>query len=313
MAQISRPFQIALVAVVLLAGVWFFALQGHSSGTSGSGFSPAVASTSTPTPTATPAKAAKGAAATGVAAAHAAAAHAAATHAAASGHATGSSSANGVSGPTHVYHGPAPGVEGLTRAIVRAHEAIAVNEHKNAEVQRKSAQASSEAASTTGSSSSSTAAKAPAQAAGSSVKSSAAKPSTAAPKSPKSSTPVTKPSTTANSPSLAQQTVEATVAAGGVAIVYFWNPRGSDDRADGKALLEVERGAVKSHELVVSELATAQQVAEYGSITRGVQIYSTPTMLVINKAGHAIVLTGLQDRFTIDQAVEEALHPQPAS
>jgi len=31
MAQISRPFQIALLAMVVLAGVWFFALQGHSS------------------------------------------------------------------------------------------------------------------------------------------------------------------------------------------------------------------------------------------------------------------------------------------
>jgi hypothetical protein len=297
MAQISRPFQIALVAVVLLAGVWFFALQGHSSGTSGSGSSPAVASTSTPTPAATPAKAAKGAAATHAAATHTAATHAATTHAAAGAHATGSSSANGVSGPTHVYHGPAPGVEGLTRAIVRAHEAIAVNEHKNAEVQRKSAQASSEAASTTGSS---------------------AKSSTAAPKSStstaKPATPASaKPSTTANSPSLAQQTVEATVAAGGVAIVYFWNPRGSDDLADAKALLQVVRNAPKAHQLVVAQYATAQQVAEYGSITRGVQIYSTPTMLLINKAGHAIVLTGLQDRFTIGQAVEEALHPQPAA
>ena len=34
MAQISRPFQIGLVAVVALAGVWLFALHGHSSSSS---------------------------------------------------------------------------------------------------------------------------------------------------------------------------------------------------------------------------------------------------------------------------------------
>lgn len=36
MTQISRPFQIALAAVVLLAAVWFVALRGHSSGGSSS-------------------------------------------------------------------------------------------------------------------------------------------------------------------------------------------------------------------------------------------------------------------------------------
>jgi hypothetical protein len=289
MAQISRPFQIALVAVVLLAGVWFFALQGHSSGTGGSGSSPTVASTSTPAPAATPAKAAKGAAT---------------AHTAAGAHAARSGSANGVSGPTHVYHGPAPGVEGLTRAIVRAHEAIATNEHKNGEIQNRSAQVAGEATSTAGSSSPAKSSTAPTSHA------STAKPSAAA---SKPSTSSAKSSSSSQSPSLAQQTVEATVAAGGAAIVYFWNPRGSDDLADAKSLFEVVRDAPKAHELVVAQYATAQQVAEYGSITRGVQVYSTPTMLVINKAGHAIVLTGLQDRFTIDQAVEEALHPQPAS
>ncbi len=40
MTQISRPFQIALAAVVLLAAVWFVALRGHSS--SGSSSTPAA-------------------------------------------------------------------------------------------------------------------------------------------------------------------------------------------------------------------------------------------------------------------------------
>ena len=52
--------------------------------------------------------------------------------------------------------------------------------------------------------------------------------------------------------------------------------------------------------------ASASQVASFGSITRGVQVYATPTMLVINKHGQTIVLTGVQDAFSIEQAIDEA-------
>jgi hypothetical protein len=34
MTQISRPFQIALAAIVVIALVWFVALRGHSSNSS---------------------------------------------------------------------------------------------------------------------------------------------------------------------------------------------------------------------------------------------------------------------------------------
>jgi hypothetical protein len=47
MAQISRPFQIALLAIVLLAGVWLFALHGRPQ-TSESGSSATPASTPSP-------------------------------------------------------------------------------------------------------------------------------------------------------------------------------------------------------------------------------------------------------------------------
>ena len=54
------------------------------------------------------------------------------------------------------------------------------------------------------------------------------------------------------------------------------------------------------------QAAPASAVASYGSITRGVQVYATPTILVINKQGKAIVLTGLQDTYAIAQAIGEA-------
>jgi hypothetical protein len=54
--------------------------------------------------------------------------------------------------------------------------------------------------------------------------------------------------------------------------------------------------------------ASASQAADYGSITTGIQIYGTPTMLVLNNKDATITLTGLQDAYTIRQAVEEAQH-----
>src|SRR6478609_2271246 len=101
MAQISRPFQIALVAFGLLAAVWFFALRGHSS-TSGSG--------STATPPAPPSAAAQ---------------------------------AEKAAAPSPVYHGSAPGVNGLSRAVAKAHEAVATSQTNAKQLEQKSAQASS--------------------------------------------------------------------------------------------------------------------------------------------------------------------------
>jgi hypothetical protein len=49
MTHVSRPFQIGLAAVAVLAAVWLVALRGHS-GSSGSGSSPAVAQQQAPQP-----------------------------------------------------------------------------------------------------------------------------------------------------------------------------------------------------------------------------------------------------------------------
>ncbi|MGH2911377.1 MAG: hypothetical protein ACRDJ3_02755, partial [Solirubrobacteraceae bacterium] len=83
-AQLSRPYQIALGAVAVLGLLWMVALRGHAA-------NPSEPAPSTPTQQ-TPAKT--------VAQANPAA-------------------------PTSVYHGAAPGVEGLTKAIAKAHGAVA--------------------------------------------------------------------------------------------------------------------------------------------------------------------------------------------
>ncbi len=41
-------------------------------------------------------------------------------------------------------------------------------------------------------------------------------------------------------------------------------------------------------------------------MTRGKNVYRTPTLLVVNKKGLALTMTGLVDQFAIEQAIREA-------
>src|SRR5438270_777123 len=114
MAQISRPFQVALAAVALLALIWVVAL--HRPGGSGGSSSSGQPSTQSAT----------------------------------SGKAAGGSPSGGGSSTSgaRVYHGSAPGVEGLSRAIAKAHGAVATSQQNAKELAEKSAQASSNGAAT---------------------------------------------------------------------------------------------------------------------------------------------------------------------
>jgi uncharacterized protein (UPF0333 family) len=248
MAQISRPFQIALAVVVLFAGVWLFALQGRlTSSSNGSSASSAPASSASSSSSAS----ASTSSATAKPAAHA--------HA----HAGGTSS--------HVYHGSAPGLEGLTRDVSRAHEAVAKI---------------------------------------------GASPQTAAKPDTKTSTTV--PSSAVRRTSTAkraaagavtltgQHTVEAELKHGDVVLLLFWNPNGTDDVVVHRALQQVQHTARSPRQPIAVQEASASQVASYGSVTRGVQVNATPTLFVINKKGQALVLSGVQDAFSIEQAISEA-------
>lgn len=294
MAQISRPFQIALVAVCLFAGVWFFALRGRSNSTTGSGSAPAVTA-------ATPA-AAKPAGSSAANSGSPSAVVAQAKAAAKAG---------------HIYHGPVPGLEGLTRDIARAHGAVAAVgaspskpvapvTNRSSATDRSSATPTSRSAATT------------------------AKPAAASPTSTVTHTtvklqPIKAKSGAGRTPAR-QLLVEHALHEGKIAVILFWNPKGTND-----AIVHYELRLLKTiHHLIrplsrTSELrkafkasglelekrfaafvSTASQVASYGSITRGVQVYATPTLFVVNKQGHATVLTGLQDAFSIEQAIDEA-------
>jgi len=250
MTQISRPFQIALLALVLFAAVWFVALRGQSasSGGSGSPSSSQAAKGGTPSPAA---------------------------------------QAQSAAAPTPVYHGAAPGVEGLTRAIAKAHEAVASSQRQAKQVEGESAQSGPSSA--TGAPATGTASQ-PGAAAGSRT-------GTARTGAPAASVKLR--------PSM-QGTVEAELKRGKVVTILFWNPKSSVDRtvhgelnAAGSAL----GGKVAVHD------ALAAQVGSFGSITRAVQVDVTPTILIVNPHGQTITITGLTDAFAIEQAIDEARRP----
>jgi hypothetical protein len=263
MAHISRPFQVALAAVAVLALVWVVALHRPSSGSSEvkSAGQPAAASSASKTASAGSGASAKG------------------------------SSGGAGAG---IYKGSAPGVEGLTRALAKAHAAVAISQQNAKQLQEKSEQASS-----TGS--------APAGTSATPSSTHAAAPATPAAKSAPAAAPPAKaaPHRSASLPVLANQhLVEAELKHGKTVVLLFWSSKGSDDIAVKEALGKLARA---QHGLAV-HVTTPGQVASFGTITRGVQVYGTPTLLVVAQHGRTVVLTGLQDSYAIQQAVAEARH-----
>jgi hypothetical protein len=294
MAQLSRPYQIGLAAVALLAAAWLLLMQGHSNSPS----TPAQSATSTPTTHVVKAKAVQPKVST-------------ANH---GGEATGGS---------HIYHGAAPGIEGLSKDIAKAHGAVSTSERNAKTLEEKSAQASSPTV--TGSSSTPTSGShASSQTSGSAAAGASTHASTApstsktAPKTaPKTATTTAatttskakaQPSQGASSTSSSsmparQRAVETALAHGQIALILFWNPKAADDVAVHQAVAQV-RG---HHGLHVSvQEASSGEVADFGTITRGVQIYGTPTLLVVNKSGQVRMLTGVQGSYAIEQAIQEA-------
>ena len=286
MAQFSRPFQIAFVAVALFAGVWLAALRGHSSGGGSAGSSPA---TPTPAPTAS-SKAAR---------------------------------------PSSVYHGSAPGVEGLTRAIAKAHGAVAASQQHQNQLEHKA----NEASTTGGTSSEAPAAASKAAATSASTSAAAHKSHSAASKPAGAAHHPSKPASGAaqtgpNRKPTRQALVERALHEGKIAVILFWNKKGADDVAtrDELRLLEavhhlirpiaghtavrrvLQRSGLELQKRFAAFEATEKQVASFGSITRGVQVNGTPTLLIVNRHGQVRTLTGLTDAYSMEQAIDEARH-----
>lgn len=255
MTQLSRPLQIALVTLALFVLVWFAALHRRTTASSGgSGSSPAASSAPAKPSAAAQAKAA--------------------------------------AAPTHVYHGAAPGVEGLTRAIDKAHGAVAQSQHEAHRVETSEPSASSASSATAGHASvpSKTSARSPAH------------PAVVTPTHVHATPPAVKhPAVKASS----QATVEHELRQGKTVLILFWNRHGSDDMAVHNALPAVQHALGSK---VAVHYASAGQVGAFGTVTHAVQVTQTPTLLIVNPHGQATVLTGLTDAFSIQQAVAESRH-----
>ncbi len=264
MAQLSRPFQIALGAALVglaLYAVWFVALR-HPAGESSSS-SPATSASST----------------TGLAPA-------------------GSSSA---ATQTRVYHGGAPGVEGLTRDIAKAHRAVGESQANAQELESKSAQASGEGGASATSSSSAATSSASSSAAKASATTNSATGASASTRTTKSGHSATGAGANAKTyPHVAA--LEGELAKGKTAVVLFWNPKGPEDRYVHEQLDDVSHGDRQ----IAVQVARSSEVTSYGQFTRVAQVTGTPTILIVNPHYQATTVTGLTDSFALQQAIGDA-------
>ena len=93
----------------------------------------------------------------------------------------------------------------------------------------------------------------------------------------------------------------ASVDAGKVVVLLFWNKKASDDRATRQGLRSVNL----HHGKVVASAVPIDDVGRYEAITRGVQVLESPTVLVIGAGGKARAITGYAQAKEIDQTVSD--------
>jgi hypothetical protein len=100
-----------------------------------------------------------------------------------------------------------------------------------------------------------------------------------------------------------QTTVAAELKQGKVVLLLFWNPHSTDDAAVER---QVQAVAHKLGHGVAVHTALAKQVNSFGSVTRNIQVYQTPTLLIVDPKLQVTTLTGYTDAYSIEQAVAEA-------
>jgi hypothetical protein len=97
--------------------------------------------------------------------------------------------------------------------------------------------------------------------------------------------------------------LNAALAAHKVVALLFYNPAGSDDRADRQVL-----GAISTHRGQVVKLAVpVDQLARYSTITNQVPVTTSPTLIVIDPQHRASTLVGFADQLEFSQLVSSAL------
>lgn len=270
MVQLSRPFQAVLGAVALFALVWFFALHRPGSTSTGSGSSSGSSGAQ-----AGGAQSASRATAHPTTASHtAAASHSAgASHGASASHAA-AAHAKGAATRTATHTGIATRTGSHTR---RTHT-VAATAHPGGVAAHKQ--------------------RAAGHAHGTVAHSRAA----AARKAGHTGT-ITDTSANAIRGKVLQTIVAGDLAHNRMLLLLFWNPRSTNDVAVRRQV------AVVAHKLgrsVAAFAARANQVGLFGSITRDVQVYQTPTLLIVNPKQQVTTVTGLTDAYALEQTIREA-------
>ena len=97
--------------------------------------------------------------------------------------------------------------------------------------------------------------------------------------------------------------VLADIKADKVVVMLFWDRRSPDDREVFRAAERTDR-----HDGKVSvRAAPIQRLGDYDKVTRGLPIANSPSVVVIDRAKRATVISGLTVTEEIDAAVDRAL------
>ena len=97
------------------------------------------------------------------------------------------------------------------------------------------------------------------------------------------------------------------VVKGKVAVLLFWDRRLTDDRAVHSAVMGLDRRGGK----VVVHKAPIAKLADFEPITSGVPVVTSPTVLIIDRAGRARTVGGLTVPSELEELVGKALKVKP--
>jgi hypothetical protein len=114
--------------------------------------------------------------------------------------------------------------------------------------------------------------------------------------------PATKP---AAAPSAAAevQALQTAIAAHKVVVVLFYNPAAADDKA-----MKQELGSVPTHSGQVFKVAVpVSELTEFQAVTSQVPVVTAPTLVVIDPARQAAMITGYASQLEINQRVADAV------
>jgi hypothetical protein len=107
--------------------------------------------------------------------------------------------------------------------------------------------------------------------------------------------------------SKAARAVLQDVGKGKVAVLLFWDRRLTDDRSVHRTVMGLDRrgGKVAVHKASIGDLA------KFEPITSGVPVVTSPTVLVIDRAGRARSVGGLTVPGELEELVGKALRVRP--